>query len=149
MADPRRAPSPPSKPSGVRWRRWTLAAACLVALVAAWSWRTHDRDGSAYGIDDVPQRLAEVQSFRLRGWQWIHWSDDDKQPPIRIPIEIIVKRPGKFRYNNWGISFQAGQKPKVVNAEIGVGQLEPGGNNLWCNRFMYTALVDNSWMSTE
>ena len=114
LADARPAPEPLSRPGRLRWQRWTLVAACLVALFAVWSWRTTSREGFAYGIEDVPQRLAEVQSFRLRGWQWIPWDNGKKkQPPLRVPMEITVQRPGKFRYTNVGMTFHQGQKPII------------------------------------
>jgi len=114
LADARLAPQPLPRPGRLRWQRWTLVAACLVALFAVWSWRTTSRDGFAYGIEDVPQRLAELQSFRLRGWQWIPWDNGKKkQPPLRLPMEITVERPGKFRYTNAGMTFQQGQKPII------------------------------------
>ena len=106
-------------PARIRWQRWALVAACLVALFAAWSWRTTSHEGFAYGIEDVPQRLAEVQSFRLRGWQWIPWDNGKKkQPPLRVPMEITVQRPGKFRYTGTGISFHQGQKPTIRQSVI-------------------------------
>jgi outer membrane lipoprotein-sorting protein len=114
LADARLAPEPLSRHGRIRWQRWALVAACLVALFAVWSWRTTSRDGFAYGIEDVPQRLAEVQSFRLRGWQWIPWDNGkQKQPPLRVPMEITVQRPGRFRYTNAGMTFQQGQKPII------------------------------------
>ncbi len=114
LADTRRAPQPLPRPARIRWQRWALVAACLVALFAAWSWRTTSHEGFAYGIEDVPQRLAELQSFRLRGWQWIPWENGKKkQPPLRVPMEIAVQRPGKFRNTGTGISFHQGQKPTI------------------------------------
>jgi outer membrane lipoprotein-sorting protein len=119
LADARLAPQPPSRLVRVRWQRWALVVACLVALLATWSWRTTSRDGFAYGIEDVPQQLAEVQSFRLRGWQWIPWDKGQKpQPPIRVPMEFVVLRPGKFRYTNLGISSQQGQKPTIRQSVV-------------------------------
>jgi outer membrane lipoprotein-sorting protein len=79
----------------------TLAVVCLVALF----WLAPGRQGFADGIDDVPQRLADAQSLRLRGWEWIYLFDK-QQVRIRAPIEILVKRPGKFRYSTtFSISF--------------------------------------------
>jgi len=83
-------------------------------LLAAWSWRSTSHEGFAYGIEDVPQRLAEVRSFRIRGWQWIPWDNGKKkQPPLRVPMEFIVERPGKFRYTTVGLTFHQGQKPII------------------------------------
>ncbi len=115
LTETRRAPLPLAKPGRIRWQRWTLVAACLIALFAAWSWRTTSHDGFAYGIEDVPQRLAEVHSFRLSGWQWITWENAQKQPqpPIRVLMEIVVERPGKFRQTLLGLSTQQGQKPRI------------------------------------
>jgi outer membrane lipoprotein-sorting protein len=114
LASVRPAARPVSRFNRIHWQRWTLVAVCLLALLAVWSWRTPSRDDFAYGIDDVPQRLAEVQSFRLRGWQWIPWDNGKKkQPPLCVPMEITVQRPGKFRYTNAGMTFQQGQKPII------------------------------------
>jgi outer membrane lipoprotein-sorting protein len=77
-----------------RGPRWTLAVVCLVALF----WLVPGRRGFADGIDDVPKCLAEAQSFRLRGWHWIYLFHK-QQVRIRAPIEILVKRPGTFRYS--------------------------------------------------
>jgi outer membrane lipoprotein-sorting protein len=133
LTDAQLAPQPPARLVRVRWQRWALVAVCLVALLATWSWRTTSRDGFAYGIEDVPQRLAEVQSFRLRGWQWIPWDNGKKkQPPIRVPMEITVERPGKFRHANVGMTFHQGQKPIIQPHMIlcdGKHQWSLDGNN--------------------
>ncbi len=114
LADTRRTPQPLPRPARIRWQRWAIVAACLITLLAAWSWRSTSPEGFAFGIEDVPQRLAEVRSFRLRGWQWIPWDKGKKkQPPIRVPMEFIVERPGKFRYTGTGISSHQGQKPTI------------------------------------
>jgi outer membrane lipoprotein-sorting protein len=108
-----RPASPLIQNPGAHWRRWLIVAACVMALFSAWTWRPAGHEGVAFGIDDVPQRLAQVQSLSVRGWMWIRWgSGKDKKPPIRVPIETLFKRPGKFRFTSTGVSFGNG-KPLV------------------------------------
>jgi outer membrane lipoprotein-sorting protein len=93
-------------------RRRTLAVLCLAALF----WLLPGRQGFAEGIDDVPQRLAEAQSFRLRGWQWIYLFDKQRVR-IRAPIEILVKRPGKF-LNRAAFSISYDERPTEIGQTV-------------------------------
>jgi outer membrane lipoprotein-sorting protein len=111
LSDARRSANSPVRPSR-HWLPWALTAACLIALFAVWSWRTTGPGNVAYGIDDVPQRLAEVQSLSLHGWMWMRWPWETKKPPIRLPIEIVLKRPGKFRATSSGVSFR-NREPQI------------------------------------
>jgi len=152
LTDGRLASKRLSRPGRIRWQRWTLVAACLVALLAAWSWRTTSHDSFAYGIEDVPQRLAEVQSFRLRGWQSIRWENAQKQPqpPIRVLMEIVVERPGKFRRTLLGMSCQQGQKPRISQSVMMCD-----GKHLWTvdadNKLVHSRRVSrlDALLSTE
>ena len=96
-------------------RRRRLAVVYLVALC----WLAPGRHGFADGIDDVLQRLAEVQSFRLRGSEWVEqsvrprgWGGLFGQQQLtlkRVPIEIAVKRPGQFLHRAaWVTSYDDG-----------------------------------------
>ena len=109
LSDARRNANPPVRHASRRWQQWALAAACLIALFAAWSWRTTGPGNVAYGIDDMPQRLAEVKSISIRGWQWIRDSSGANKPPTRVPIEFLIQRPGRFRYTVAGISSRGGR----------------------------------------
>jgi hypothetical protein len=88
----------------LRWG-WIAAAACAVLAIAVWSTRGPSLVGTAYGIDDVPGRMAEVHSIVLRGVQWVPDKSGHNRPPLAIPIEIVVKRPGMFRHTVSGVSF--------------------------------------------
>jgi outer membrane lipoprotein-sorting protein len=101
-----------------RWLPWALTAVCLVAMFAAWSWRTTGPGNVAYGIDDVPQRLAQVQSISLRGWQWVRDTSGVNKPPTRVPIEFLIQRPGRFRYTVTGISSQGGRTEILQGVDL-------------------------------
>jgi outer membrane lipoprotein-sorting protein len=96
-----------------RGPRLTLTVVCLVALF----WLVPGRQGFADGIDDVPQRFAEAQSFRLRGWEWIQLFDKQQQTLRRMPIEIIFKRPGKFRDTATFVTF-INDKPTDISQNV-------------------------------
>jgi outer membrane lipoprotein-sorting protein len=117
LSDVRRSTNPLVRPSR-RWLPWTLTAVCLIALFAAWSWRTTGPGNIAYGIDDVPQRLAEVQSMSLRGWQWVRDSSGANKPPTRVPIEFLIQRPGKFRCTVTGISSRGGRTQILQGVDL-------------------------------
>jgi outer membrane lipoprotein-sorting protein len=125
FSDARRNAIPRVRHASRAWQQWALAAACLIALFAAWSWRTTGPGNVAYGIDDVPQRLAEMQSLSVRGWMWIPYPTGTKKPPIRVPMELVIKRPGKFRRIVTGISFAEGRFK--INQTVVLCD----GQNLW------------------
>jgi len=118
LSDARRNANPPVRHASRRWQQWALAAACLIALFAAWSWRTTGPGNVAYGIDDMPQRLAEVKSISIRGWQWIRDSSGANKPPTRVPIEFLIQRPGRFRYTVAGISSRGGRTEILQNVDL-------------------------------
>jgi hypothetical protein len=89
--------------------RWISLAACAALVVGVWLSRMTSSDGVAFGIDGVPARLAEVQTICLRGWQLVFDRDNPKLPPQRLPFEMLVKRPGKFRHTSTGISSRGGR----------------------------------------
>jgi outer membrane lipoprotein-sorting protein len=91
----------------------TLAVVCLVALL----WLVPGRAGFADGVDEVPQCLAEAQSFRLRGWEWIQLFPKQQQVLRRVPIEIIVKRPGKF-LNRAAFVISYDERPSEVGETV-------------------------------
>ncbi|HEV8066182.1 MAG TPA: DUF2092 domain-containing protein [Planctomycetaceae bacterium] len=118
LSDARRNVNPPGRHASRPWQRWALAAACLIALFAAWSWRTTGPGNVAYGIDDVPQRLAEVKSISIRGWQWVRDASGANKPPTRVPIEFLIQRPGKFRYTFTAISSRGGRTEILQGADL-------------------------------
>lgn len=89
----------------LRWR-WIAAAACTLLALAVWSTRGPSLVGTAYGIDDVPGRMADVRSISLRGLQWMPDKSGHNRPPLAIPIEIVIKRPGMFRHSISGVAFK-------------------------------------------
>jgi outer membrane lipoprotein-sorting protein len=90
-------------PFDVRWRGWrasrlvSISAVAGIAVMAVVLFRWTPSAGMAYGIDGLPDRLQQVQSISLRGWQWMHNQSRDNPLPIRAPFELRVKRPGMFR----------------------------------------------------
>jgi outer membrane lipoprotein-sorting protein len=118
LSDARRNANPPVRHASRAWQRWALAAAGLIALFAAWSWRTTGPGNVAYGIDDVPQRLAQVQSISIRGWQWVRDTSGANKPPTRVPIEFLIQRPGRFRYTVTGISSQGGHTEILQGVDL-------------------------------
>jgi outer membrane lipoprotein-sorting protein len=85
---------------GRRWRASRLvsfSAVAGIAVMAVALFRWTPSAGMAYGIDGLPDRLQQVQSISLRGWQWMHNQSRGNSLPIRAPFELQVKRPGMFR----------------------------------------------------
>jgi outer membrane lipoprotein-sorting protein len=85
---------------GRRWhasRLVSLSAVAGIVVIAVVVFRWTPFAGMAYGIDRLPDRLQQVQSISLRGWQSMHNQSGGDLPPIRVPFELQVKRPGMFR----------------------------------------------------
>ena len=81
-------------PGRLGW--WISLTACAVVLLTGFSTWMFSTSATAYGIEGLPQRLAEVNSITLRGSQW--WCDESTgHRVIRMPYEVLFKRPGKLR----------------------------------------------------
>ena len=110
-----RRPSPDRAPRNT-WKRpiaWLATAACLAVVAATAALLVPSSAQLVYGIEAVPGRLAEVQTIRQRGYLMIYSRRDADDPPIRVPIEYLVKRPDKFRFTGIGISHPQDGPPIV------------------------------------
>jgi outer membrane lipoprotein-sorting protein len=110
------------------WRRpgaWLATAACLGAAISVTALWHPSAAGRVYGIEAVPERLLEVQTIRIRGWQMVydHLKPPDS-PPIRVPVEYLVKRPDKFRCSRVGISQGVGSMKIRCGSRICDGSTE-------------------------
>ena len=109
------------------WRRpgaWLATAACLGAAIAVTALLRPSSSGLVYGIEAVPNRLLEVQTIRIRGWQMVYDHSKPDSPPLRVPIEYLVKRPDKFRYTWVGVSQGVGPPEIRRGSRICDGSVE-------------------------
>jgi outer membrane lipoprotein-sorting protein len=93
-----------------QWRVASISAILALSVVAAvLLLRWTPSDGSAYGIDGLPERLQQMQTIAVRGWSWTRDATGPNKPPIRAPFEMLVKRPGMFRHSITGLSVKNGR----------------------------------------
>ncbi|HEX4145345.1 MAG TPA: hypothetical protein VHY91_17700 [Pirellulales bacterium] len=76
-------------------------AACILALVAV---RLLAPSMTVYGIEEVGRRMCKVQTIRMRGWRYFYNDERPAEPPIRIPVEDLIKRPDKYRATWYAVS---------------------------------------------
>jgi hypothetical protein len=84
---------------------WLATAAGLAVVAASVSLLVPSSARHVYGIEAVSKQLAEVQTFRQRGYWIIYPRHDANGPPVRVPIDNLVKRPDKFRHSWYGVSY--------------------------------------------
>jgi outer membrane lipoprotein-sorting protein len=110
-----RPDTPDPTPFAGQTRQWSfsriasISAVAGIAVMAVVLFRWTPSAGTAYGIDGLPDRLQQVQSISLRGWQWMHDQSGPNPLPIRAPIELRVKRPGMFRNSSTTRSTRNGR----------------------------------------
>jgi outer membrane lipoprotein-sorting protein len=78
-------------------RLLSISAVAVIATMAVVLFRWTPSGGTAYGIDGLPDRLQQVHSISLRGWQWMYNLSPANPLPVRTPFELRIQRPGKFR----------------------------------------------------
>ncbi|MFO1007167.1 MAG: hypothetical protein U0929_14490 [Planctomycetaceae bacterium] len=119
------APLPPvvARPriSRVRMVAVVVALLALVVVSALWEFRT---PGTLYGADDLPARLVLVDSFRMTGWQHVPNPAGVNQPSTKLPFEIAVQRPGRYRHTFNSISQSGDQQTIVTGLRVCDGQYE-------------------------
>lgn len=94
-------------------RSVAIAVAVLVCLVAVSAVREFGALGNLYGADDLPGRLVQVNSFRMTGWQYVPNPAGVNLPSIRIPFELTIQRPGRYR-RTFMITKQKGARRSVA-----------------------------------
>ncbi len=117
------APLPPvvatPRTSRVRMVAVVVALLALVVVSALWEFRT---PGTLYGADDLPARLVLVDSFRMTGWQHVPNPGGVNQPSTKLPFEIAVQRPGRYRHTFNSISQNGDQQTIVTGFQMCDGQ---------------------------
>lgn len=135
LLQPVRTLASPRRRSRLRWWSALSGFACAAVLCALYFLRNESIENAAFGIEDIPQRLTEVQSIRLSGWIYAPqpgpWSSPLPRPFKRFTFEMAVKRPGKFRCITTGIGSANGtpvvhQALAICNGER-VWSIDEGG----------------------
>ncbi len=82
-------------------------AASLLLGAAAWLVLSPMAGTPAYGIQDMPKRLASVKGLHVKGWF-------NPAPPTvpatdagRLPVEFYVERPGRYWLTHYGATPNA------------------------------------------
>lgn len=91
------------------------AASLLIAAIAVTLLLPPTRH--VYGIESVPDRLAQVQTIRQRGYRLIYPGNDLDAEPIRIALEYAIRRPDRCRMTTYSITDNRREPPQVVVAE--------------------------------
>jgi outer membrane lipoprotein-sorting protein len=104
---------------GTSRRAWqvgklSLATAACILVLAAVRLFAPSATGTLYGIEEVGRRMCEVKTIRIRGWQYFYNDERPTDPPIRIPVEYLIKRPDKYRSTWYAVS-----KGQTVNVRSG------------------------------
>jgi outer membrane lipoprotein-sorting protein len=129
---------------------WLATAACLVVAAVALALLVPSSAQMVYGIEAVPRRLAEVQTIRQRGVALIYDERKPDAPPVRVPIEYLVKRPDKFRLTWYGVSRRHDAPPFIKR---GVSSCD-GQTESWIYREEKLAVTRpvgpvDAWIKTE
>lgn len=124
------APLPPAVATP-RTSRVRIAAVvvALLAVVAVSALREFRTPGTLYGADDLPARLVLVDNFRMTGWQNVSNPGGVNLPPTRLPFEIIVQRPGRYRHSINSISDDGKKQTIVTGYRMCDGQYEVMSND--------------------
>ena len=88
-----------------------VALLALVTVSALWEFRT---PVTLYGADDLPARLVLVDSFRMTGWQHVPNPGGVNLPSTKIPYELIVQRPGRYRHT-FSIISESGNEQSIIS----------------------------------
>lgn len=105
--------------SRIRVAAVVVALLTLVAISTLWEFRT---PGTLYGADDLPTRLVQVDSFRMTGWQHVPNPADVNQPSTKLPFEIIVQRPGRYRHTFNSITEDGNKQTIITGSQMCDGQ---------------------------
>lgn len=94
---------------GVRGRVWPtrvagLAAAVVVVAIGVKMLMIPSSSASVYGLEAAGRRLCDVKTIRVRGVMFARHDDKPESPPVRVPLEYLIKRPDKFSHTWTGIS---------------------------------------------
>jgi hypothetical protein len=92
---------------------WLATAAALGVAAATIALLVPSSARRVYGIETVSRQLAEVQTFRQRGYWIVYPREGIHGPPVRVPIDNAVKRPDKFRHSWYGVSYPS-DGPMIV-----------------------------------
>ena len=96
--------------------KFSLAtAACILALIGV-RLLAPSATGTVYGVEAVGRRMCEVQTIRIRGWQYFYNDERPTEPPIRIPVDNLIKRPDKYRSIWYAVS--QGQTVSVKSGPV-------------------------------
>ncbi len=147
-------PQPADRPRGRRaWNgpfAWLATAACLAVVAATVALLVPSSVRLVYGVEAVPRQLAEVQTIRQRGYWIIYPQGDADEPPVRVPIENLVKRPDKYRQTWYGVSYPP-KEPMIVKRGFRIcdghseSLISHDDKDCWTGRI---ALLD-AWIKTE
>ena len=97
---------------GLRRRVWParvagIAAAMVVLAIGVKMLLIPSSSARVYGLEAAGRRLCDVKTIRVRGVMFARNDDRPESPPVRIPIENLIKRPDKFS-NTWSVISQDG-----------------------------------------
>ena len=111
-----KAPLPiPVAPPRSSLARIAVVVAALLVLVTVSALREFRTPVALYGADDLPARLVLVDSFRMTGWQYVANPGGVNLPSIKIPGELIVQRPGRYRHT-FSIISESGNEQSIITA---------------------------------
>ena len=117
------APLPPvvatPRTSRVRMVAVVVVLLALMTVSMLWEFRT---PGTLYGADDLPARLVLVDNFRLTGWQHVPNPAGVNLPSTKLPFEITVQRPGRYRHTFNSISDNGNKQTIVTGLQVCDGQ---------------------------
>jgi outer membrane lipoprotein-sorting protein len=115
-----------SRTSRIRLAAIVAVIATLVAVSTLWEFGT---PSTLYGADELPSRLVLVNNFRITGWQNVPHPSGNSLPPTRLPFEIIVQRPGRFRHTFNSISENGNEQTIVTGLQLCDGKFEAMQND--------------------
>lgn len=101
-----------SSPRPLRRRVWParlagLAAAVIVVAIGVQMLLNPSSSARVYGLETAGRRLCDVKTIRVRGVMFARHDDKPDSPPVRIPVENLIKRPDKFSHT-WSVISQDG-----------------------------------------
>jgi hypothetical protein len=105
-------------PARVAW----LVAASIMVAIGIKMLLVPSSSARVYGLETAGRRLCEVKTIRARGAVYLRNDAKLEAPPVRVPIEYLIKRPDKFSYTWYstsqnGASFKVGQGRQVCDGQ--------------------------------
>jgi hypothetical protein len=112
-----------SRPLLSHWpSKLAVAVALFAALTIGLFTLQHGTVQTAYGLDDLPNRLLEVKSIYVTGWMFKPAEQENAQP-ARYPIKIFAERPDCYWHTCYGFSGpDATHKDVRVQSGYNVGK---------------------------